>query len=388
MSHPSECRPGWTRRSDQRRHGTEALVDAEAWLDTNGADIARGQWIDPKAGRMSLRSFAEEWLGQRHNLRSTTRAKYRFLLDRHIFPALGDTLLAKLTPGQVRRWHADLVARRPATAAGAYRLLAAICHTAVGDEKIGRSPCRMKGAAVERSAERPVATVAEVAAAVDAAPDRYRLAILLAAWCQLRRGEILGLQRRDADGLHGRVAVSRSWSVQVDGQAVEGPPKTDAGARTVAIPPNVLPVLRGHLDRHAGTATDAWLFPGENRRPVSPRTLDRVWDGARIAAGRPDLRFHELRHNGLTWAAAAGASTAELMRRGGHTSLTAALRYRHATEDRDRVLADALGELAQADVPRLRRTKPGQPYKAVCVSHLLPGLFQAAPTGFEPVSPP
>jgi len=65
-----------------------------------------------------------------------------------------------------------------------------------------------------------------------------------------------------------------------------------------------------------------------------------------VKAKRADLRLHDLRHSGLTWSAATGASVAELMRRAGHASPTAALRYQHATEDRDRVLADALADLA------------------------------------------
>lgn len=48
--------------------------------------------------------------------------------------------------------------------------------------------------------------------------------------------------------------------------------------------------------------------------------------------------------------AATGASTAELMRRAGHKSAAVALHNQHATEDRDRVLAGALGPLASADV--------------------------------------
>ncbi len=42
---------------------------------------------------------------------------------------------------------------------------------------------------------------------------------------------------------------------------------------------------------------------------------------------------------------AAGATTAELMRRAGHASPAAALGYQHATEDRDRMLANALADL-------------------------------------------
>jgi integrase len=66
-----------------------------------------------------------------------------------------------------------------------------------------------------------------------------------------------------------------------------------------------------------------------------------------LRVGRPDLHLHDLRHTGLTFAAATGATTAELMRRAGHASTEAALRYQHATRDRDRVLAKALEDLME-----------------------------------------
>ena len=81
-----------------------------------------------------------------------------------------------------------------------------------------------------------------------------------------------------------------------------------------------------------------------------PSTLNRVWQRARKTVGRPDLFLHDLRHSGLTWAAASGASVAELMRRGGHANPRAALRYQHATEDRDRAIAEALASLASRPV--------------------------------------
>lgn len=68
-------------------------IDAEAWLVTNSADVARGQWINPVAGQISVRTFAGQWLAQRVDLRPTTMAKYRSLLDRHICPSLGDISL-------------------------------------------------------------------------------------------------------------------------------------------------------------------------------------------------------------------------------------------------------------------------------------------------------
>jgi integrase len=61
--------------------------------------------------------------------------------------------------------------------------------------------------------------------------------------------------------------------------------------------------------------------------------------------GRPDLRFHDLRHSGAVLAALTGASLAELMGRLGHSSVAAALRYQHAVDGRDREIAALLSKL-------------------------------------------
>jgi hypothetical protein len=91
-------------------------------------------------------------------------------------------------------------------------------------------------------------------------------------------------------------------------------------------------------------------------------TLNRVWQRARKTIGRTDVFLHDLRHSGLTWAAASGASVAVLMRRGGHANPRAALRYQHATEDRDRAIADALAALAvRQPTPDTRPGRSGTP---------------------------
>ena len=332
-------------------------IDAERWIDTNTADIARGSWVDPDAGRITLGKYAIEWLEGRTDLRRTTIAKYRGLLNRHIIPELGSVPIGRLTASDVRLWHAILHRRHPSTAAGAYRLLATICRTASEDELIPRSPCRVKGAASEHAAERPTATPAEVGAAVSAVPSKYQLAVLLAAWCQLRRSEVLGLQRGNIDVQGGLLTVERAW-VQPEGGGHEvGPPKTEAGQRTVAIPEHVLPAIEDHL-RTLDARAEAWLFPGDNGFPISTRTLDRIWSKARASINRPDLRFHDVRHSGLTWSASTGASVAEIMMRGGHRSPAAALRYQHATRERDKVLARALAAMAEA--PRLVAVPPDE----------------------------
>jgi len=331
--------------------------DGTAWLASVRTDIGRGAWVDPAAGSITFGTYATGWLDQRPDLAERTRELYAWLLDRHILPALGSLPLGELSSSKVRSWNAKLAAEHPTTAAKAYRLLSSILRTAVADGRLGRNPCQVKGAATEKAPERPVATIAEVQALADAMPEHLRIAVLLAAWCQLRRGELLGLRRRDVDLLRGTVTVSVTRTKTMAGTMVEKAPKTEAGRRSVAIPPNVTTVLADHLASSVAPVPDAPLLVGEKGAPVIPGVLQTAWDRARRSIGRPDLRLHDLRHSGLTWSAATGATVAELMHRAGHASPAAALRYQHATEDRDRVLADALAALApEADVVPLARS--------------------------------
>jgi integrase len=211
-----------------------------------------------------------------------------------------------------------------------------------------------------RSVERPVATVAELAAAVEATPDCYRLAILLPAWCQLRRGEVLGLQRRDVDLLHGTIRIDRidrSIVRPMTGISVVGPPKSSAACGHWRFRPTSYPRSATILSVR-GAGVERMALTSESGGPMIPVTLNRVWQRARRTIGRTDLHYHDLRHTGLTWAAASGASIAELMRRGGHANPAAALRYQHATENRDAAIA-AHSELAAGRVTPLRAVSGG-----------------------------
>ncbi len=89
------------------------------------------------------------------------------------------------------------------------------------------------------------------------------------------------------------------------------------------------------------------MFPAsDGKTHLQPSTLYKVWYPAREKAGRPDLRWHDLRHTGAVLAAQTGATLAELMGRLGHTTPGAAMRSQHAAADRDAEIARRLSELA------------------------------------------
>jgi len=169
-------------------------------------------WVDPRAGKVTLGSNATAWVDEHPGHRPRTREEHARNLRLHILPTLGHHELGMLTPSVIRRWHShparssDLA---PSTVAKQYRTLHAVLAQAVRDELVVKNPCVVPNASKDQSAERPVATVAQVADLAAAAPDRWRAAVWLAAGCALRLSEILELRRRDVDLLRGEVGVER-----------------------------------------------------------------------------------------------------------------------------------------------------------------------------------
>ena len=326
-----------------------AKTYASAWLAGQHADISRGTWVDPTLERtidrpLLLAEYADAWLAGR-DLKPRTRAHYRKILDTRVLPTFGDRVLSDITPVDVRLWHAGLDSRKPTIRAHSYALLRTIFTTAVSDDVVPSNPCRIKaGGTTKRARTIRPATLGELEVLTAAMPQRLQPMVLLAAWCALRFGELAELRRGDVD-MKRRVVRVRRGVVRVDSQVIVGSPKSVAGVRDVAIPPHLLPVLERHLAEHVGSGEAALLFPAVDGRNMSPNSLYWHFYPARKAAGRPDLRFHDLRHTGAVLAASTGATLAELMARLGHSTPSAAMKYQHAAADRDRVIAEALSAL-------------------------------------------
>lgn len=327
--------------------------DAEAWLGREQTLIASGGWTSPAARRAAVQAevltfgaFAEDWLLHRR-IKPRTRQHYRKLLDAHILPVVGGHALDALTPDTVRSWYSVTCPTTPTMRAHCYSLLRSILHSAVGERLMVSNPCIMRGAGnAKRASKTEPATLDELGIIVDTVPARYKLMILLASWCALRFGELTELRGHDFDAKRGVLKIRRAV-VWVDGGAVVGRPKSAAGVRDVAIPPHLLPAVRGHLEQFGIGAQDL-MFPAarDHSAHMRPATLTKVYYRAREAAGRPDLRFHDLRHTGAVLAASTGATLAELMGRLGHSTPGAALKYQHSARGRDTAIAAALSELA------------------------------------------
>lgn len=353
--------PDGTRFS--RTFGTK--LDAEGWLSTERSLIDRDSWTPPRARKAAeerrareasyntVSRFAERYLRER-GLRPTTVHNYSRLLATRINPYFGEMPLREVTLSEIKAWRASLDPATQASNAAAYRLLRSLLQAAEEEELIDRAPPKIRGASSAPVSRVAVpATLDEIAAITDAMPDRLKLLIVLASFVGLRQGELLELRRSDVDGVTGRISVSR----KVDKDVVPGAkdacpqcgrvvsaPKTASGTRTVHVPPPFLPMLQKHLLEHAAAGPSGLLFPGDRTDHMSARYLMDRYRPARNAAGRAELTIHHLRHTALTLAGQHGATAAELQARAGHASQAAMAIYQHGTLDRDKRLADQIGE--------------------------------------------
>ncbi|MCI1962633.1 MAG: site-specific integrase [Ancrocorticia sp.] len=334
---------------------------AQAILGTFVAPVelkrrARAQRAAAQAQKTTVGQWSAIWLeslsDDAHRRSPGTIASYRSTLRAHILPALGETPLTALTPEQVEEC-ANLARER---GEGAYRnvvrtmraMLNAAVAVQVGGLTVSPLEIKLGKTGSRRRTDEEIPSAEEVTALANAMPPELELAVLLAAWCQLRLGEVLGLQRQDFRDLDkpgkATLHVARQWLSKAN-PPTYGAPKDDS-ERTVVVPNTLANKVVKHLAQYTPDGPEAPVFASslDKTRPISHNAFARRWNAAREIA-RPGTEFHALRHFGLSMYARTGATTAEIMRRGGHKDVEAASRYQHGSLKRDQELTAQLDSL-------------------------------------------
>ena len=325
--------------------GEKALIDAGTWTPPAERELAALEHPEP-SDVLTVGEYAWQWLRESKRIRETTRALYERQIRLRIVPGLGDVPVTELARPQVVRWWGSLDHSKERTADTAYALLRTILYGAVDDGLITSNPAQRIRGAGKPSRRRTVdpLTPAQVAAVAGAMPERWRLGVLLGAWCGLRSGEVRELRRQDIDLTRGVVKVRRSV-VRANGEVLVGEPKTEAGIRDVPIPASMMPDVRQHLLDFAQIGDNGLLFyDASTGGNIHDGTWRRAWLKACDNADVSDFHFHDLRKTGLTYLALSGATVRELQVIAGHTTATMAMRYQEVAQDH---LAGVYGRLSE-----------------------------------------
>ncbi|MFF8281040.1 tyrosine-type recombinase/integrase [Streptomyces lateritius] len=297
---------------------------AEKWLTRIKADMDAGQYIDPKAGRITFREYAEKWLGGlTTDVVSQEAVKRRIRL--HAVPQLGTRPMGSFKPEHVRAWLGKLKTSLPNATyrRSIYDSVSSLFNAAVDDGVIRTNPCHAQSVKPPEPDPRliqpwPTQRVFAVRAGL---PDRYAATVDAGAGCGLRQGEILGLDRENIDATAGWLYV-RQQVKRVGGTLVFAPPKRGK-LRDVPLSPVTAAALHAHMDRFPPVEVKLpWKTPDG---PLVARQLvftsavgkaiwrsyfdDHVWKPALASAGvipprepgkryaaAPDDGMHALRH--------------------------------------------------------------------------------------------
>lgn len=364
-------------------------TDARTWLAGVQTQISRGLWEPPTRAAekrraeaeiqknlgMGFTEYSERWMemirtetnrsGKRRSV-GTVRS-YQGKVSGYLVPEFGDTPLREITVERIKVM-TDRLDQIPAPLNpkskfnGITRpvlvVLMMILRQAARDGIIPAAPSISVPKQVsvrhdeDHDPDEDVVSADKVEALYQAAEPQWAIMVLLAAWCQLRRAECLGLQRRDVewhdDGtaiLHVRRQLNAHTGSYTD-------LKSEAGRRSLSVPRLMIDRLKAHMSARVAPEAKAPLVPTDPRGPLplSNTRWGYAWMDTRDKVeGLPHrFRFHDLRHTGLTLFAQEGATLAELMRRGGHADIHIVLRYQHATMKRDRELADRMSDRLEA----------------------------------------
>jgi integrase len=288
-------------RARVKSHGREVATrvfdrkrDADAWEADQRLRLQRGDWFDPRRGRVALGIVAVEWQESRRTVKRNTQIADSVAWKQHIEPRFGALPVASITSADVSNWVGRLVAQgcKPSTASrylAAFRSLLQYC---VADGRVmlnvAASVRAPTAGHVRREGE--FLTVDELDGLVDACTGKYAEVVRVLALTGLRWGELAGLQVGDriripGHGLRLQRAILASGN---KGDLFEDTLKNKR-ARTVPLIEDLVPVFD---EWSLGKSSEDWLFGAPRGGPLGESNWKRsvAWAQGTKAIGMPRQR--------------------------------------------------------------------------------------------------
>ncbi len=366
------CKERWQVRwrdqqGRQRKKSFARKLDAEAFDAEIKTQLRKGTYVDPAAGQVTFRVYAEEWRKNRpHDPSTAERIEAEFRV--RAYPALGAYpigTLAQRPSSLLQPWIKGLTAElHPNTVRKIILDVAQVFAAAVADGIIPANPLAKLRTNPAIDAPKAVKTeavpwsAAQVVAVARELPPHLAALPWLAAACGPRQGEAFGLALDDVDFLRRTLHVGTQVKI-VAGQLVYADTK-NGKVRDIPIAGQVLPVLAEHVRQHPpAEVTLPWgspdgkpvtrklLFTWRGREAISRGNFNPAWKRAWRAAGIPDRGrlngFHVTRHTAASSWLSAGLSPAKVAAFLGDTVAVVWATYAHfmpGDDDRARAIME------------------------------------------------
>ena len=312
-----------------QREVRQKLTQATAELDT-------GTYLEPV--KMTVGAWLDAW--EREYLRdmsANTRKTYQNQIRLHIKPAFGAVQLETLSAPMVQQFYNCLAETK---APKSIKLIHSILHKALAKAVslgyIRTNPT--EGSSRPKVTQKPVEPLDDDAAARFLAAirgSRFQVLYTVALFTGMREGELLGLLWDSVNFTAGTIHIC----TQLQGGQLTTP--KGGKSRRITPAPQVMELLKQHRATQAATqlrAGEFWedtglVFTTERGIHLSRATVCGEYKRIMASIGRPEARFHDLRHSYAVAAIRSGDDIKTVQENLGHASATITLDiYAHVTE--------------------------------------------------------
>jgi integrase len=326
---------------------------------------AKDRGVMPPRGALTVATYLARWIDQvSPDVKRSTAARYRGLIEQHIVPSIGHHRLSGLTPGHVNTMTVGLLeaGQSPYSANYSRSVLRTALNDAVRQGVVSRNAAALADA--RRVIERHVPPIRpEEARDLIEAFEGHALYALVAAalWTGLRLGELLALTWDRIDVERGELSVMSSLG-RVNGVTEISTTKTRGSTRAVPIAEPLREILSAHRlrQREARLAAAEWdeswgdlVFCARSGGPLNRTTISRAFRDGLAAAALPRRRFHDLRHGAATLWLAAGVDLKTVSALLGHSTIaTTANIYTGVLDSLKSDAADRMTRLVMGTGPK------------------------------------
>lgn len=325
----------------------ETRKEATTLLAMKIAEIERGEYIDPEAGQVTVETLLEQWLNSKGNIKPTTRENYEIVIESRITPRIGSIPLSKLTPLHIEAFKNELLRKGRSDGKGGLSsrsveytlvILKSALEKAVDWELISRNPARnIEMPDTDDSKDVRPFTVEQSKRIMETVKgERLYAAFVVLLATGIRRGELLGLRRKDILWKTKQLYI-RQALVRRNG-GLEFSSTKNKQKRKITVSENVLNVLRKHLNKQNDERLKAeeyndldLVFCRPNGDPINPSTFthyftDTIMPKAGITNEQLEenetYNLHSMRHTTATLLLKHGYSMKQIQEILGHTSIT------------------------------------------------------------------
>lgn len=352
-------------------HGKRKSVYADRKEDLlKKLDALRLQAGTPllSGSEMKLGEYLDFWLRSevQPKRRYKTYESYRYTVENHIKPHIAHIPLQKLNPGvmlALAEAHRATKTKAPTSWYARIILKIAVRQAVFPLRLLNTNPfadVRLEKPPTRDMKTWSMAEAKKFFAVAEDREDRLWAFYVLGVLTGLRHSELLALQPSDFDFKAGTLSVSKQLLEKRIPPPPDAPPDTDgttefslepaktkASKATIPVPPEVLAVVKKHLENEFRKGRrQPFLFMTKNGTHYSQANVRKAFKTSVKAAKVTKIRIHDFRHTCATLLLEDGKDLKDIQFLLRHANYTVtANTYAHVTTKKARAIADSMGRM-------------------------------------------